>query len=68
MLIDYIIHIKGKCSAWWRGFDGCPVALASEIEHYCRTVVTVNMSIKVKNFILQFIHVRIYSLSLGSST
>ena len=30
-------NLKGKCSTRWKGFDGCPVAVAYEPENYCRT-------------------------------
>ena len=34
---------QGTCSTRWGGFDNCPVAVADEIEHHCRTTQSVSV-------------------------
>ena len=35
---------QGNCSTRWPGFDSCPVAIAYEPEHYCRTKLDITVS------------------------
>ena len=41
-----IVMLQGDCATYWGGFDGCPVAVASEIEYYCRTEAAVRLKLK----------------------
>lgn len=43
MAIEFHCLQQGNCSTRWGGFDGCPVAIATDIKRYCRTEVTVEV-------------------------
>ena len=42
--ISIITLLQGTCSTRWSGFDDCPVAIADEPEHYCRTELEIPVS------------------------
>ncbi|XP_065916878.1 uncharacterized protein [Dysidea avara] len=41
---------KGTCSTRWAGFDDCPVLLADEPEHFCRTELDVTLENDVESY------------------
>ena len=44
--------IQGTCSDEYSGFDGCPVLLAADVTHYCRTELDVTVQSKFSYVIL----------------